>query len=144
MELYIPPQRFTHNKVNGQFLKGHRPHNKGKRWVDYMTDEAMERASRGWANLDTHRPKTRPDNAGRCRKQVVAVMDDGAWCVISHMGAAAEKVGGCRENIRRCCRLNKQRHINKKTGKVNTNHKYMGIRFYYESDNVWLTKIRKT
>lgn len=27
--------------------------------------------------------------------------------------------------------------------KVNTDHKYMGIRFYFESDNVWTTKIQR-
>lgn len=35
-ELYIPPERPERNLVNGRFLKGHTPHNKGKKWADYM------------------------------------------------------------------------------------------------------------
>lgn len=32
-ELYIPPQRLTRNAVNGRFMKGHVPFNKGKNGV---------------------------------------------------------------------------------------------------------------
>lgn len=31
--------------VGGRFERGHEPHNKGRRWGDYMTPEQMERAS---------------------------------------------------------------------------------------------------
>ena len=31
----------------------------------------------------------------------------------------------------------------KGASRVNTDHKYMGIRFYFESDNVWSTKIKQ-
>ena len=141
-ELYIAPVWTGINKQNGQFLKGHTPHNKGKRWSDYMGKRAMKRAMKGWQNVISHRPKTRPDNAGRCRVPVVAVRDDGTWCVLPYVGAAGEWVGGCRENVRRCCQCNRARHVNKKTGAVNTDHRYMGIRFYYESDNIWTTKIQ--
>lgn len=107
-----------------------------------MSKRAQKRASRGWANLDKFRPKTRPDNCRRCRVQVVAVKDDGTWCVLPYIGAAGEWIGGSRENVRRCCQSNKKRHINKKTGEVNTDHKYLGVRFYYENDDVWTTKIK--
>lgn len=33
-ELYIPIERPERNLVNGRFLKGHTPHNKGKKWAD--------------------------------------------------------------------------------------------------------------
>ena len=141
-ELYIAPVWTGINKQNGQFLKGHTPHNKGKRWSDYMGKRAMKRAMKGWQNVISHRPKMRPDTAGRCRVPVVAVRDDGTWCVLPYVGAAGEWVGGCRENVRRCCQCNRARHVNKKTGAVNTDHRYMGIRFYYESDNIWTTKIK--
>lgn len=142
-ELYIEPERKNYNLVNGQFVKGHTPHNKGKRWGDYMKKSSQRRSAKGWRNLDIYRPKTRPDNAGRCRKAVVAVNDDGQWVVIPHIGAAGEWIGGSRENVRRCCMSNAERHVNQKTGKVNTDHRYMGIRFYYESDNIWTTKIKQ-
>lgn len=50
---------------------------------------------------------------------------------------------GPRENIGRCCRCNEERHVNKKTGKVNTDHRYMGIRFYFDSDSEWMKKIKQ-
>ena len=114
-----------------------------------MGKRAQKRAAKGWKNLDKHRNKNgRPDTAGRCRKQVVAVMDDGRWLVFPYLGPAAEWIGGNRENVGRCCRCNQARKRLKKpwghpSDKVNTDHKYMGIRFYFESDNVWTTKIRQ-
>ena len=69
-ELKIPTERLGHNPVNGQFLKGHVPFNKGKKWSEYMKKRAMKRSMKGWENLRKYQPKTRPDNCGRCRKAV--------------------------------------------------------------------------
>lgn len=158
-ELTFPPVWTGINKQNGQFLKGHVPANKGKKWSDYMGKRAMKRAAKGWANLDKHRNKNgRSDVAGRCRKQVIAVTDDGRWYHFGYVGAAAQwlqdRLGiACnRENIGRCCRCNESKKVckhdwrpgqSKGASRVNTDHKYMGIRFYFESDNVWTTKIRQ-
>lgn len=147
-ELTLPPIWTGVNKQNGRFLKGHVPANKGKKWADYMGKRAMKRAAKGWANVISHRPKSRPDTAGRCRKAVIAVMDDGTWKHFSFLGVAAEWIGGSRENVGRCCRCNQSKKVLKKpwghpSDKVNTDHKYMGIRFYFESDNVWTTKIQR-
>jgi hypothetical protein len=90
-ELTLPPVWTGINKQNGQFLKGHVPANKGKKWADYMGKRAMKRAAKGWKNLDLHRNKNgRSDVAGRCRKQVIAVMDDGPWYHFGYVGAAAQ------------------------------------------------------
>ena len=140
-ELYIPPLRQQRNAVTGCFLKGHTPHNKGKKWSDYAGKRAQKRMAKGWANLTKYRPKKRQDVAGRSRKQVIAVMDDGRWKHFSYIGSAAEFVGGSRENVGRCCRCNAARYVNKKTGAVNTDHKYKGVRFYFEEDNIWIAKI---
>ena len=142
-ELYMPQTCEGRNMVNGRFLKGHTPHNKGKKWADYLTKRQQRRCAKGWANVISHRPKSRPDTAGRCRKAVIAVMDDGTWKVFPYLGMAAECVGGCRENIGRCCRLNENPSVNKKTGKLNTDHQYKGVRWYFESDSQWTQKIRK-
>ena len=148
-ELTLPPVWTGINKQNGQFLKGHVPANKGKKWSDYMGKRAMKRAMKGWKNLDIHRNKNgRADTAGRCRKPVIAITDDGDFRYFSYLDAAAQWCGGSRENVGRCCRLNlSQRPLNdthgRPTDKVNTDHKYMGIRFYFESDNVWTTKIQR-
>ena len=143
-ELYLPPEKKNYNPTNGRFLKGHVPASKGRPWSEWMSKRGQKRAAKGWKNLDLHRNKNgRPDTAGRCRKKVVAVMDDGRWLVLPYIGAAGDWIGGCRENVRRCCQFNRRRHINKKTGAVNTDHRYKGVRFYYESDSIWLTKIKQ-
>ena len=148
----MPPVRTGINKKTGRFMKGHVPANNGKKWSEYMGKRAQKRAAKGWKNLYKHRPKTRPDTAGRCRKQVVAVMDDGSWLLFPYIGPAAEWVGGSRENVGRCCRENQAKKVckhdwrpgqSKGASPVNTDHKYMGIRFYFESDNVWTTKIKR-
>jgi len=150
-ELTLSPVWTGINKQTGRFLKGHVPANKGKKWSEYMGKRAMKRAMKGWQNVIIHRPKTRPDTARRFRKQVVAVMDDGSWLLFPYIGSAAEWVGGNCENVGRCCRFNQAKKVckhdwrpgqSKGSSRVNTDHKYMGIRFYFESDNVWTTKIK--
>lgn len=142
-ELYLPPERKPYNPMNGRFLKGHTPHNKGKKWNEWAGKRAQKRMAKGWKNLDKYRPTTRPDTAGRCRKMIIAVRDDGSWCCLPYIGAAGVWVGGNRENVRRCCQFNQRRHVNRKTGKINTDHRYMGIRFYFESDPIWMEKIKQ-
>lgn len=152
-ELTLAPVCTGVNRQTGRFLKGHIPHNKGKRWSDYMGKRKQKRCAKGWKNLDLHRNKNgRPDTAGRCRKPVVAVMDNGSWVVFDYLGAAAEWLGGGnRENIGRCCRSNESKKVCKHdwrqgqpkgASRVNTDHRYMGIRWYFESDNIWTTKIK--
>lgn len=139
-ELTLPAVFTGVNRKTGRFLKGHVPANKGKKWDEFMSKRAQRRSSKGWRNLDLYRNKNgRSDCAGRCRKSVVAVMGDGRWLVFGYVGAAAEWLRQChptanRENISRCCRQNT-------AGGRNTDHGYYGVRFYFESDNVWTTKI---
>ena len=130
------------NRVTGRFMKGHVPANKGKKWSDYMGKRAQKRSAKGWKNLDLHRNKNgRPDTARRCRKQVVAVMDDGTWRVFSYRGAAACWIGGNSENLGRCCRCNAARKV-LRNGKVNDDHRYKGVRWYFEKDSaLWMRKI---
>lgn len=143
-ELYLPPQLKPYNAKTGCFLKGHVPHNKGKKWSEYMSKRGQRRAAKGWKNLTKFRPATRPDTAGRCRKAVIALEDDGSWHYFPYLRPAAEWCGGSRENVGRCCRENESRRVNRKTGRMNTDHCYKGIRFYFEADGIWTTKINKT
>jgi hypothetical protein len=151
-ELYIPPVRKPYNPTNGQFLKGHEPANKGKAWNEWMSKRGQRRAKKGWVNIDKYRPTSRPDTAGRCRKEVIAVMDDGTWFHFSYLGPAAEWVGGSRENVGRCCRSNQSKKVCKHdwrqgqpkgASRINTDHRYKGVRFYFETDNIWTTKIKQ-
>lgn len=140
-ELIFTPVRPQRNAVTGRFMKGHVPANKGKKWADYMTKRQQKNASKGWANLEKFRPKHRPDNAGRCRKAVIAVTNDGVMHFFPFIGAAAAAVNGSRENVRRCCQSNHQGKSPK--GRINTDHKYKGVRFYFESDTVWIDKVKR-
>ena len=141
-ELYIPPERPTRDKTTGRFLQGHVPHNKGvEGWQRSLPAKARRRISRGWKNLETHRCTSRPAGAGRPRKQVIAVSDNGRFFVFKSVAEAGRKMGVRRENIGRCCRDN-ERCVTNKTNKVNTDHKYMGFRYYYEENPAWMNKVK--
>ena len=150
--LYIPTDWVRRDPNTGRFMKGHEPKNKGRKWEEWMSKKGQRRSAKGWKNLDKHRPKTRPDTSGRCRKEVVAVRNNGTYHIFSFVGAAAEWVGGSRENVGRCCRENQSRRekkhdwapgFNKGTSKVNTDHQYKGVRFYFAADPIWQEKIGK-
>lgn len=140
-ELYLPPETPKRNAVNGRFLPGHVPHNKGKKMSEYMGERALERVMKHWNNFTLYRPRTRPD-VSKSRKEIIAVKADGSWLHFSHAEKAVEWIGGASENVRRCCRDNQRRHVNQKTGKINTDHTCKGVRFYFESDSIWTKKIR--
>ena len=137
-ELYIPP---VIKPRNGRFQKGRVPENKGKKWDDYMPKSSQRRCRKGWKNLQKYRPTTRPDTAGRCRKPVVAVTDEGRFYVFDYVGGAAKHLGCSRENIGRCCRENRDHRPDVRNGHINTDHRYMGIRWYFEDDEIWMEKI---
>lgn len=157
-ELSLQPTRPTRNKVTGRFLPGHVPANKGKRWADYLSEESQREIAKGWKNLDEYRSENGKKYGGRNRKPIVAITDDGKFRVFKDGYLAAEwlkrHIGkSCnRENIGRCCRMNASRRVKKHswapgtpkgTSTVNTDHRYMGIRFYFESDKIWYSKILK-
>lgn len=149
-ELYLP-EKPTRNTRTGRFLPGHEPHNKGVQgWQKTLPKRTKRRIAKGWANVSKYRPKNRPDNAGRCRKRVVAVTDEGKFRIFDYLGAAAVWVGGNRENVGRCCRLNMSKRVCKHdwrqgqpkgADRVNTDHKYKGIRFYFYDDPAWWDKV---
>lgn len=155
MELTLPPVYTGRNFKNGRWLKGVTPFNKGKKWSEYMSEDAQRRSAKGWKNLDLHRNKNgRSDAAGRAARKVVIVFDDGSWTVLPSLSAAALWMKGRtginyqRENVRRCCKMNREPRIihntrGKATDRVNTDHRYYGVRFYYESDvEIWTKKIK--
>lgn len=133
-ELYLPQAPDRCNPVTGRFMKGHIPFTKGKKWSDFMPKRSQKRSMKGWKNLHKYRCCGHP-NAGRPKKQVVGIYPDGSWKVFPYTVAAAASVNGSRHNIARCCRLNA-------SDKTNTDHKYMGVKWYYENNlQLWKTKI---
>jgi len=141
-ELYIESERSYRNPVNGRFLKGHTPANKGRKWSEYLPKHKQKNCSKGWKNLELHRNNGGGPNSGRPKKAVIAVTDEGKFLFFFYVDAAAQWCNGSRYNVARCCRQN-QRGTLDRNGAVNTDHKYMGYRFYFENDNVWLDKIKK-
>ena len=134
-ELYLPEMlKLERNPITGRFLKGHVPATKGKKWDEYMSKKMQKRASKGWKNLDLYRCKGGGGKGGRPKKAVVGIMDDGSFRVFSYTLLAAKWCGGNRHNVSRCCRQNMLGD--------NTNHKYMGRRFYFEEDGKWIEKIK--
>lgn len=100
MELHIPIERPQRNAVNGRFLKGHVPHNKGKKWSDYMDMRKVKRIKR--IALQNLRPNA--DIGGWNKKAVVAIDDDGniaGWFESSF--DAMKKTGIHHRNIRKVC-----------------------------------------
>ena len=150
-ELTLPPVRPTRNRINGQYLKGHEPANKGKEWDEWMSKKGQRRAAKGWKNLDKYRSVNGQKYGGRNRKTVVALTDDGKFHVFDRIKNAATWIGGSRENIGRCCRMNACRRVKshswvpgqpKGTSEVNTDHRYKGVRWYFETDTTWMEKYK--
>ena len=81
-ELYIPPQRLNRNPINGRFLKGSIPHNKGKKWDDYIPSHKRESMIKGLA-------------LGRKSGRLQGVFQSS--------NDAKRKTGICARNIRNCC-----------------------------------------
>lgn len=136
-ELRVSDKPLQRNPLNGRFLKGHTPANKGKKWDEYMSRRAQRRSRKGWKNLELHRHRGGP---GRPDKPVIAVNDTGKWIYFPSCAEAGRLMGIKTESILRCCHGNETGTKNHK-GMVNTDHKYKGLRFYFESDEKWTTKI---
>ena len=100
MELTLPPLPIYRNPLNGRFLKGHVPFNKGLKWEDYMD---MRKARRIKKNLEINRRKGNPNLPGANRKEVVGIRDGKLVCVFSSSCEAGRKLGIISRNIRHCC-----------------------------------------
>lgn len=100
MELKLPIERPQYNPTNGQFLKGHVPHNKGKKWEDYMDMRKAKRIKR----IATQNLRPNMNIGGLNKKAVVCVDDEGnvlGW--FSSACDAERKTGICARNIRNVC-----------------------------------------
>ena len=150
-ELYIPPERPRYNLRTGRFLKGHEPHNKGKRWSEYMTKRAQRKAAKGWKNLKLHPARNHPRLIEMLKKKIVVVTDDGKFKIFGCSQEALQWLGtGNRENIGRCARCNASRKECKHdwrpgqvkgAERINTDHKYRGYRWYFFNDPIWWEKV---
>lgn len=145
-ELKIGPERLNRNPLNGRFIKGYTPYNKGKKWSDFMSKRTQKKCLE---NLKKGRELSfRPQNSGRKKKKVVAVNDKGKFIVFSSIKDAGTLFNCNWANVKRCCKMNQDRttlkdNKGKMTDRVNTDHRYKGVRFYFENDPIWMEKIKK-
>ena len=99
MELKLPIERPQYNPTNGQFLKGHIPHNKGKKASEYMSKEGLEKILRiGRKNL-----KPNHQLGGHNKRAVIAVYEGkvvGWFCSVEEAG---RRTGITPSAIRRVC-----------------------------------------
>lgn len=73
-ELKISPERKNRNPVNGQYVKGCIPFNKGKKWNEYMPKREQKR------RLKTlYRFNGKPPGSGRQPIKVVVVNGHGRY-----------------------------------------------------------------
>lgn len=135
--LYFTPVRSYRNMKTGRFLPGHTPHNKGKKWSDYVSKRSQQHMKRGWNNLQKFRAKKRPDTSVRCSKQIIAIFSNGRWLIFPNSPAASAFTTIDASLIRRCCRLNDE-------PRKNDDHKCNGIRFYWETSPKWINKINNS
>jgi len=125
-ELYLEPVR--DRKSNGQFVKGNIPHNKGKKWNDFVPLEKQEKCKKG---LLLGRILGNKNIAGWNSRKIVGIDENGRWCVFDSSRDAARKVQGCDDAlIRRCCR---EKGI----------HHHRGIKWFFENDPKWYKEIKK-
>lgn len=106
MELYIPIERPQYNPVNGQFLKGHKPHNKGKKWSEWMDMRKAKKIIRiAKGNL-----KCRMDIGGWNKKPVIAKDENDVIVGWFESAVDAEKKTNiCARNIRNVCNGRRKR-----------------------------------
>lgn len=72
-------------------------------------------------------------------RPIIAILPDGKWKEYRHAGEAATEYGVGRPSICQCCILNKLRKEGA-GGKINTDHRIKGVRYYYSNDMIWLDK----
>lgn len=137
-ELTLAPVRPQREPLTGRWLPGHASPLKGRKRSEYMSKAGMERSDQNLRLPHRHSPL-----AGVPPHGVVAVTDDGRFAAFPSEQAAADRLGLARPNIARCCRDNASRRKNKKTGRVNSDHKCKGLRFYFEDAPVWAEKVGK-
>lgn len=112
------------NLRTGTFLKGHIPHNKGRKWTDWMDMRKARKVLRiGMKNL-----KGRSDIGGWNKKPVVVVTQDGRWGVFESAASAARKTGLTRRNIAHCCE-GKRKHCG-------------GLRWFFFDSDEWIKLIK--
>ena len=139
-ELTFSPERPNRNLKTGRLMPGARPHNKGKRWDEYMSPRGQETAKIGWENLKCEHKRS--PLSGKTPTPIIAIVRERP-VFFPTIEAAARWIEGLPQSVHRCAHDNRARTVNRRNGSINTDHRYKGVRFYYESDEQWTEKISR-
>ena len=86
-------------------MKGHAPHNKGKKWHEYMDMRKAKRIIR----IAKQNHKGRADIGGHNKRQVIGIKDGVIIGVFESATKAAQRTGLIRRNISHCCQGHRKR-----------------------------------
>lgn len=111
-------ERPKRNPITGRFLKGVAPHNKGKKWSDYMDGRKHNKVLKCLQRIGN--PKLAGSNAIR----IVGIKDGKLLSVFESSNHAYRKTKICARNIRSCCHK-KRNHAG-------------GVKWFFETDNEWI------
>ena len=101
-ELYIPIERPQRNFVNGQFLKGHVPHCKGKKWDEWISKRKQAKLRKILREKCPHTGN--PNLGGWNRKTIYALDEESNIIGIFSSSYDAEKKTGIKSRyIRNAC-----------------------------------------
>lgn len=97
--------RPTRNFKTGRFMKGHIPHNAGRKWDEWMPEKERERILEiGKKNL-----RVNPAVRGWNKRAVVAINEKGEHRYCESATKAAEILGLIRRNITSCCQKKREK-----------------------------------
>lgn len=115
-EIFLESIRPQINRQNGQFLKGHEPFNKGKKWSDYMDMRKAKRIIR----IAKKNLRGRYDIGGWNKKAVVAIKNGEFYGYFESCVNAADRLQVQRRNVSHVANGKRKR--------------CGGYEFYFESD----------
>jgi hypothetical protein len=107
----------TQNNLKGRFLKGRIPHNKGKKWNEWMDGRKQRKVLRCLNH------KGNPNLAGANARKIIGIKDN-KFCFFESSEDAGRKLGITARNIRSCC------HKKRKT--------CGGFYWFFEDSNEWI------
>ncbi len=114
-------ERPKRNPINGRFLKGIPPHNKGKKWCEWMDGRKKTKILKCLQRIGNQ------NLAGANAKRIVGIKDGKLLSVFASSNDAYRKTNICSRNIRSCCHK-KRNHAG-------------GIKWFFETDNEWIKLI---
>ena len=97
MELYLERERLQRHYIKGYFLKGAIPHNKGKKWDEWLPKKYQKATLKRLSKYRTGRK----DIGGEAAKECIGIKD-GKVYAFAHSVEAEKITGVCSRNIRHC------------------------------------------